>query len=57
MFTTNAQTDLSKTHFRNRPEKMTDEPIRPSEDPLLVFISSRQDEELSLARGLAIPGV
>ena len=57
MFTTNAQTDLSKTHIRNRAEKMTDEPIRPSEDPLLVFISSRQDEELSLARGLAIEEV
>ena len=57
MFTTNAQADLSKTHIRNRAEKMTDEPIRPSEDPLLVFISSRQDEKLSLARGLAIEQV
>ena len=57
MFTTNAQTDLSKTHIRNRAEKMTYEPIRPSEDPLLVFISSRQDEELSLARGMAIKEV
>ena len=57
MFTTNAQTDLSNTHIRNRAEQMTDEPIRPSEDPLLVFISSRQDEELSLPRGLAIKEV
>ena len=57
MVTTNAQTDLSKTHTHNRAEKMTDEPIRPSEDPLLVFISSRQDEELSVARGLAIKEV
>ena len=36
---------------------MTDEPIRPSEDPLLVFISSRQDDELSPARGLATEAV
>ena len=36
---------------------MTDEPIRLSEDPLLVFISSRQDEELSRARDLAIKEV
>ncbi len=36
---------------------MTDKPIRPSEDPLLVFISSRQDEELSRARALAIATV
>ena len=43
--------------IRNRAEQMTDEPIRPSEDPLLVFISSRQDEELSLPRGLAIKEV
>ena len=57
MFTTNAQTDLSNTHIRNRAEQMTDEPIRPSEDLLLVFISSRQDEELSLPRGLAIKEV
>ena len=33
---------------------MTDEPIRPIEDPLLVFISSRQDDELSRARALTI---
>ena len=46
-----------KPHTHNRAEKMTDEPIRPSEDPLLVFISSRQDEELSVARGLAIKEV
>ena len=32
-------------------------PIRPSEDPLLVFISSRQDEEMSRARSLAIKAV
>ena len=31
---------------------MTDEPIGTSEDPLLVFISSRQDEELCRARHL-----
>ena len=49
---------ISRTpHIRNRAEQMTDEPIRPSEDPLLVFISSRQDEELYLARGLAIKEV
>ena len=36
---------------------MTQEQIRPSEDPLLVFISSRQDEELSGARALAIEAV
>ena len=47
----------SITHIRNRAEKMTDELIRPSEDPLLVFISSRQDEELSRARDLAIKEV
>ena len=57
MSTTNAQTDLSQTHIHNRAKEMTDEPIRPSEDPLLVFISSRQDAELSLARGLAIKEV
>ena len=36
---------------------MTEKPIRPSEDPLWVFISSRQDpqdSEMSRARGLAI---
>ena len=36
---------------------MTDEPIRPSEDLLQVFISSRQDKELAHARGLAIEAV
>ena len=36
---------------------MTDEPIRPSEEPLLIFISSRQDEELAHARELAIDTV
>ena len=36
---------------------MTEEPIRPSENPLLVFISSMQDEELSRARTLAIDTV
>ena len=36
---------------------MTDQQIRPSEDPLLVFISSRQDEEMSRARALAIKEV
>ena len=36
---------------------MTDQQIRPSEDPLLVFISSRQDEEMSPARALAIKEV
>ena len=33
---------------------MTEKPVRPSEDPLRVFISSRQDEEMSRARGMAI---
>ena len=36
---------------------MTDEPARPSEPPLLVFVSSRQDDELSRARELAIKEV
>ena len=36
---------------------MTDESIRPAEEPLLVFISSRQDAELSPARALAIKEV
>ena len=36
---------------------MAKEPIRPSENPLLVFISSTQDEELSRARTLAIDTV
>ena len=36
---------------------MTDEPIRPSENPLLVFISSPQDEEMSRARDLAVEEV
>ena len=36
---------------------MTEEPIRPSENPLLVFISSMQDEELHRARTLAIDTV
>ena len=36
---------------------MTDQQIKPSEDPLLVFISSRQDEEMSPARALAIKEV
>ena len=36
---------------------MTEETIRASEHPLLVFISSRQDEELSRARTLAIDEV
>ena len=36
---------------------MTEEPIRPSENPLLVFISSMQDEELCRARTLAIDTV
>lgn len=33
---------------------MTNEQIRPSEDPLMVFISSRQDPEMCRARELAI---
>ena len=33
---------------------MTEKPIRPSEDPLRVFISSRQDDEISRPRDLAI---
>ena len=33
---------------------MTEKPIRPSEDPLRVFISSRQDDEMSRPRALAI---
>ena len=36
---------------------MTDESIHPSEDPLFVFISSKQDDELSRARSLAIETV
>ena len=36
---------------------MNEAPIRPSEDPLLVFISSRQDEEMARARELAIDEV
>ena len=36
---------------------MTDESIRPAEKPLSVFISSRQDAELSSARALAIKEV
>ena len=36
---------------------MTSEPIRPSEDQLRVFISSRQDEELSRARDSTIKEV
>ena len=36
---------------------MTEELIRPSEHPLLVFISSRQDPELSRARASAIEAV
>ena len=36
---------------------MTAKPVRPSEDPLRVFISSRQDEEMSRARGMAIKEV
>ena len=36
---------------------MTDESIRPSEDPLSVFISSKQDDELSRARALTIETV
>ena len=33
---------------------MTEETIRPSEEEILVFISSRQDEEMAEARSLAI---
>ena len=36
---------------------MTEKPVRPSEDPLRVFISSRQDEEMSRARCIAIKEV
>ena len=36
---------------------MTDESIRPSENPLSVFISSKQDNELSRARALALETV
>lgn len=36
---------------------MTEKSIRPSEDPLLVFISCRQDGEMSHARSLAIEAV
>ena len=36
---------------------MSIEPIRPSENPLLVFISSRQDAQLSRPRSLAIKEV
>ena len=33
---------------------MTEKPVRPSEDPIRIFISSRQDEEMSRARDMAI---
>ena len=36
---------------------MTEETIRPSEEEILVFISSRQDEEMAEARALAIETV
>ena len=36
---------------------MTDKPARPTENPLLIFISSRQDNELSRAGELAIDEV
>ena len=36
---------------------MTDESTRPAENPLLVFVSSRQDDELSPARALAVKEV
>ena len=36
---------------------MTEELIRSSEDPLLVFISSKQDEEMCRSRALAIDAV
>ena len=36
---------------------MTEEIIRPSEEPLMVFVSSRQDAELSRPRALAIKEV
>ena len=42
------------TEIENKTENMTEGPIRQSEDPLLVFISSRQDPEMSRARTLAI---
>ena len=42
------------TETENKTENMTEGPIRQSEDPLLVFISSRQDPEMSRARTLAI---
>ena len=54
---TNDATDFDKDNFRGNTEKMNEEPIRPSEDQLRVFISSRQDEEISHARELAIDGV
>ena len=47
---TNDATNFDKDNFRGSTEKMNEEPIRPSEDQLRVFISSRQDEELSRAR-------
>ena len=34
------------TETENKTENMTEGPIRQSEDPLLVFISSRQDPEM-----------
>ena len=46
--------------FEESAKRMTDEPIRPSEDLLQVFISSRQDpqdEPMSRARALAIEAV
>ena len=42
------------TEIENKTQNMTEGPIRPSEDPLSVFISSRQDDELSDPRALAI---
>ena len=42
------------TETENKTENMTEGPIRQSEDPLLVFISSRQDPEMCRARTLAI---
>lgn len=39
------------------PAEMTNEAIRASEDELLVFISSRQDEEMAQARDAAIKAV
>ena len=48
---------ITVTYIRNRTEKMAKETIRPSEEELLVFVSSRQDEELCRPRASTIKEV